>query len=261
MTLLRCDHWDKVEANQLKPWDGANLISANGSPITVHGTVTVGLNFAGVNFPTQVVVVDGLTAEAILVLDFLEVHECTIQIQKKLLMLPKHNVSLLLRRAKATSTPSIASVRIQQTQHVPAHSEVEVMAQVDDFISGGEWIIEQDPQKPLSVIVARAVVTPMHGKFPIRILNLGDDSVDLHQGIKLAVAERLDRDSVAIKIVSPAAGGTSSTEDTNGFLSYLWETVEGNDTMGELDKNKLYHLLVAYRDVFTADKTDFGRTN
>ena len=31
--------------------------------------------------------------------------------------------------------------------------------------------------------------------------------------------------------------------------------------MGELDKNKLYHLLVAYRDVFAADKTDFGRTN
>ena len=261
MTLLRCDHWDKVEANQLKPWDGANLISANGSPITVHGTVTVGLNFAGVNFPTQVVVVDGLTAEAILGLDFLEAHECTIQIQKKLLMLPKHNVSLPLRRAKATSTPSIASVRIQQTQHVPAQSEVEIMAQVDDFISGGEWIIEQDPQKPLSVMVARAVVTPMHGKFPIRILNLGDDSVDLHQGMKLAVAERLDQDSVAIKTVSPAAGGTSSTEDTNGLLSYLWETVEGNDTMGELDKNKLYHLLVAYRDVFAADKTDFGRTN
>ena len=194
-------------------------------------------------------------------LDFLEAHECTIQIQKKLLMLPKHSVSLPLRRAKATSTPSIASVRIQQTQHVPAQSEVEIMAQVDDFISGGEWIIEQDPQKPLSVMVARAVVTPMHGKFPIRILNLGDDSVDLHQGMKLAVAERLDQDSVAIKTVSPAAGGTSRTEDTNGLLSYLWETVEGNDTMGELDKNKFYHLLVAYRDVFAADKTDFGRTN
>ena len=31
--------------------------------------------------------------------------------------------------------------------------------------------------------------------------------------------------------------------------------------MGELDKNKLYHLLVAYRDVFATDRTDFGRTN
>ena len=31
--------------------------------------------------------------------------------------------------------------------------------------------------------------------------------------------------------------------------------------MGELDKSKLYHLLVAYRDVFAADKSDFKHTN
>ena len=46
------------------------------SQTTVHGTVTVVLNFTGVNFPTQVVV-DRLTAEAMLGLDFLEAHECT----------------------------------------------------------------------------------------------------------------------------------------------------------------------------------------
>ena len=102
VTLLRLDHWNQTETTQLKPWDGANLISANGSPITVHGTVTVVLNFAGVNFPTQVVVVDGLTAGAILGLDFLEAHECTIHIEKKLLMLLKHNLSLPLRRTNAT---------------------------------------------------------------------------------------------------------------------------------------------------------------
>ena len=264
VTLLRLDHWNQTETTQLKPWDGANLISANGSPITVHGTVTVVLNFAGVNFPTQVVVVDGLTAEAILGLDFLEAHECIIHIEKKLLMLPKHNVSLPLRRADATdmrSTSSAASVRIQHTQTIPAQSEVEVMAQTDDLVSGGEWIIEQDLWKPLSVMVARAVVTPVKGQFPIRILNLGDDSVNLHQGMKLAIAEQLDHDGVAIKTVSPTAGGTSDTKDTNSFVNDLWETVDDNDTMSELDKNKLYHLLVAYRDVFATDRTDFGRTN
>ena len=71
-------------------------------------------------------------------------------------------------------------VRIQYTQHIPAQSEVEVMAQVDDFITGGDWIIEPDPQRPLPVIVARSVVTPRQGQFPVRILNLGDDNIDLH---------------------------------------------------------------------------------
>ena len=86
---------------------------------------------------------------------------------------------------------------------------MEVIAQTDDLVSGREWIIEQDLRKPLSVMVERAVVTPVKGKLPIRILNLGDDSVNLHQGMKLAIEEQLNHDSVAIKIVLPIAGGTS----------------------------------------------------
>ena len=37
--------------------------------------------------------------------------------------------------------------------------------------------------------------------------------------------------------------------------------VQNNDTIGELGKNKLYHLLAAYSNVFAVGKTDFGRTN
>ena len=67
------------------------------------------------------------------------------------------------------------------------------MVQLDDHISGDEWIIEQDPKRPLPVMVARAVITLQQGQFPVRILNLGDDNINLYQGTKLAVAERLDQ--------------------------------------------------------------------
>ena len=96
MTLLRHDHWNGLGTSQLKPWNGANLVGANGSPITIHGTVDVVLRFAGIDFPTQVVVVDGLTAKAILGLDFLEAHECIVNIKKKLLVLPRLDVSLTI---------------------------------------------------------------------------------------------------------------------------------------------------------------------
>ena len=174
------------------------------------------MRFAGIDFPAKVVVVDGLTAKAILGLDFIEAHECIVNIKKKLLELPRHDVSLLLERTDASCTVghlSTANVRIQHTQHIPARSEIEVMAQVDDFISGGEWIIEQDPQRPLPVMVARAVITPQQGQFPVRILNLGDEGISLHQGTKLAVAERLDQDCVGIKAVS-SAEYIPNTEDT-----------------------------------------------
>ena len=79
---------------ELQPLDGAKLVGANGSPITVHGTVDTNLRFACIDFPAKVVVVDGITAKAILSLDFLKAHECIVNI-KKLLEHPKHDVSLL----------------------------------------------------------------------------------------------------------------------------------------------------------------------
>ena len=206
VTLLRHDHRNQVGTNELNPWAGANLISANGSPITVYGTVNVVLRLADIDFSTQMVVVDGLTAKAILGLDFLEVHESNVNIKKKLLMLPKHNISLSLEKANTNNStePSTAMVRIQHTQqhtqHILAQSEVEVMAEIDDFIiSGGNWIIEPDSQRPFPVMVARSVVTPKQGRFPVRILNLGDDNIDLHQGTRLAKAEQLGWDDVSIR--------------------------------------------------------------
>ena len=85
VTLLSHDHWNRLGTNQLQPWDGANLVGANGSPITVHGTVDTNLRFAGIDFPAKVVVVDGLTAKAILGLDFLEAHECIVNIRRSFL--------------------------------------------------------------------------------------------------------------------------------------------------------------------------------
>ena len=56
------------------------------------------------------------------------------------------------------------------------------------------------------------------------------------------------QDSVAIKTVSPA-GGTSSTEDTNGFFSHLWETVESRGQRHHgwmMDKNESFCMVAEY---------------
>ena len=69
--------------------------------------------------------------------------------------------------------------------------------------------------------------------------------------MKLDKAEKLNQDDVIIKAVSPV-GGNLSTEDSSGFFNHIWETEQDNDTMGELDKNKLYYLLAAYSIVFSS---------
>ena len=49
------DDFNRLGTNQLQPWDGANLVGANSSPITVHGTVDTNLSFAGIDFLAKVV--------------------------------------------------------------------------------------------------------------------------------------------------------------------------------------------------------------
>lgn len=81
------------------------------------------LNVAGTDLPLQVVIADGLTAEAILGLDFMEAQGSTIDIGRKLLTLTRHGVSLPLSRhgAESQSYPCM-SVRLQETRRIPQQS-------------------------------------------------------------------------------------------------------------------------------------------
>ena len=112
-------------------------------------------------------------------------------------------------------------------------------------------------------MVARAVVSPNRGEIPIRVMNVGNDAITMHRDTIMAVAEQLDGNhnvaiKTEIKTVQHEKEVTKSIDpDTNSLLDYLWETVDNNDNMGELEKNQLYHLLVLYSDVFASDKTDF----
>ena len=77
VTLLRQDVCAKVAASpnspaQLGSWMGASLVSAGGTPLTVHGCACLTLNLGGKIFPTNFVVVSPFTSEVILGIDFLQ---------------------------------------------------------------------------------------------------------------------------------------------------------------------------------------------
>ena len=61
----------------MESWEEPQLIGANRTQIRVRGKARVTLTMAENNFSTMVIIVDALTAEAILGLEFLEKHECT----------------------------------------------------------------------------------------------------------------------------------------------------------------------------------------
>ena len=74
VTLLREDVRKGItpQPPPLKPWQGAMLVSADDTPLTIHGCSCVDLQLGGSRFDTEVVVVSPLTFEAIMGTDFLQ---------------------------------------------------------------------------------------------------------------------------------------------------------------------------------------------
>ena len=157
VTLLRRDLWDRGKRPQstLEPWNGPQLVGANGTPIRVHGTAMVNLTMAHKTFPTQVVVAESLTAEAIMGLDFLEKNKCVIQADKRMLTFASDGRSVPMIRPSTQTHAARTSVNLLQSLQIPACSEQEVMARMEGKICGGTWMIESEQSMKLPVLVAR----------------------------------------------------------------------------------------------------------
>ena len=149
VTLLRRDLWDrgKQPPSTLEPWSGPKLVGANGTPIRVIGTATVNLTMAHKTFPIQVVVAEPLTAEAIMGLDFLEKNKCVIQADRRILTFARDGISVPMIRPSTQPHAARISVNLIQPLQIPACSEQEVMARMEEKICGGTWMIESENLK------------------------------------------------------------------------------------------------------------------
>ena len=85
VTLIRRDIWEVVQPSdcQLIPWTGPRLVGVEGTPLHVHGYTNISIKLEKDTFHMRITIVDSLTTEAIMGMDFLEESDCTIDIAKK----------------------------------------------------------------------------------------------------------------------------------------------------------------------------------
>ena len=158
VSLHRKDVWNNVDGEQqFSPWTGPRLVGVEGTPLEVHGVATLEMIMAGESFLVDFVVVAILRAQLILGLDFLESHQCVVNTGQKTLHLKDRAVPM----RTATNCAQL-SVALQESIHVAAFSEVEVMAESREVLGDGVWLHE----RYLPVLVAGAVVTPLTGEKP-----------------------------------------------------------------------------------------------
>ena len=257
VTLLKKDIWDKLHftSADLEQWTRQPLVGVEGTPLNVHGTMELELKMGEEIFQTKVIVADGLTAELILGLDFLEEHNCTIEIGRKTLHFIDRGTSVTLQGCGEVTMP--IGVAMGETVQVPAYSEMKVMVNLTQTPTSGTWIMEGDTTP---IIVARSLHNNSTGEIPVRLLNPTAESVTLYKRQKIGMLQEAEEELEPCLGVSTIQTGNLA-ENIKAKREMLWKLVEGGDgPLTEANKEQLFYLLGEYADIFAISKEDLGRT-
>ena len=230
-------------------------MGVEGTLLSVQGEANAEVLLGGETFRVSVIVVDQLSADAILGLDFLKDHQCTINIASRELFVNGGELKLPLvsdaRRCFPEFPLEPVPVSCVGTVQVPPFSEMELDVKTPVLV-GGTWMLERIAIKP-SVVVARAVVCPSDPQgVRVRVINPTPDVATVYKGTKIAVLEPIE-DVITIAPVQQPDTPLRSSED-------LRQVVEGCENLLPMEREQLFKLLDEYQDILATSSSDLGRT-
>ena len=203
-------------------------------------------------------VADSLTTEAILGRDFLSNNKCVIDVAKSLITFGTVGVTLKLNCTTGVSQIAHVSITLSDSLQVPACSEVEVMADVPDAVSGGTWIIEGTSSSRPALLVARMLVTPASKSVPVRLLNPRTNSVKVQRGTVVAQMESVEMNNPVFGTVQLAG---SILEPKTQLMESLTNQLGITNHVSGAQRQQLIELLIDFADIFSVAPDDLGRTS
>ena len=258
VTLIRKDVWERVNAFRppaLSPWTGPNLVGVDGSPLAVCGQTKISLTLKERNFETEVLVVNSLTTEAILGLNFLQQSNALIDLAKKQLLFKGHSVSVSLQSPHKTESDALPSVRVVETIRLPPRSEIIVMAETVNAVDGRNYLAETKGGSRPAALVARALVESKQSKVPTKLLNPRDTPTTIKAGTEVATLVPVNFPSSSVI----ASTVEATTKDIEHELQRLADE-QGSHLTGA-QKVQFFGLLSRYADIFATSNHDLGRTD
>ena len=216
---------------------------------------------AGKYFQVDFAVVALLRTQSILGLDFMEGNQCVVNAGQKTLHL--RGLGVPIQTATRMSCLTESSVALLESIRIPALGEVEVMAESNEVLGEGMWLLERICERDLPVLVAGAVVTPVTAGpstcVPVRLVNPSFVEAVAHKRSKIAVVEQLD--VAAVMSVRDEPQSMLKTPSVNKEKQeMLWRVMENSaEKLTESKRNQLYVLLTAYADVFSCSDDELGR--
>ena len=264
LSLLRKDKWqllggaDKYKHEQLT---GSQLVGVEGSPVPVYGATCVKVQMGELCVNIDFLVVDSL--KSLIGIDFLEKHGCIVNLEEGVLQLKGISIPLQNTRSSYKDRMAPAPLSLVETVTIPPFSELETM--VSAAITGADsvWLVS-GLDLSLPVLVAAAVVSCAQGRepsqIPTRMINPSTSEVTIYKGTRVAMAEEMEEWMLASISEVEGASNKKSTI-TAQKQQILWQMVEQcEEDLATEQKEQLYHLLLAYADIFADGSDELGRT-
>ena len=242
------------------------MVGVEGSSVPVHGVTTMDIQLQGQMVSIDFVVVEMLKVESLMGLDFLERYSCVVDLSEKVLQFKGVQVPLSKQTANRKHCQiGRVNVSLLETVTIPPFSEVETLANTElGEGDGGIWLLEGLEHPNLSVLVAAAVVSPLQEdalcSVPIWMVNPLSTEVVVHKGTKIAKLEKMDEWMLApIQLTETAAEEIPEVPmHKQDVLHEMAEQCGVGLTVEK--KSQLFHLLLAYADVFADAEDGLGRT-
>ena len=259
VTLLRQDIWNQISActSELKPWPGPPLVSAGGTPLTIHGCTCMTLQLGGRDIETEMVIVSPLTSEAILGIDFLQAQQAMIDLGQGVLHLRQSGCDISLGvPTPLKSCTDTQQVRMITTTMVPPRAVMTVSAQFEVPVEG-VWLVEEALTKQSRLAVGRCVVEPSSTDVPVCVLNVSDEPVTLYAGAIVATLQPVELPAT-VNAADQGPGPVVSDDKRQ----LLWDLVDGcSMNLSEGERDLFFSLLLKHADVFASSTAGLGRTN
>ena len=126
------------------------------------------------------------------------------------------------------------------------------------MLPGQTCILESALQKPSLLMVARALICPLSGEVPVRIMNTTPEPALSYASKRVATVEYAEAEAVCSVKTGPVNTDREISEQKKAIL---WELVNGSESELTEQKEMFYQPLVTHTDVIAVSSSNLGRTN
>ena len=225
--------------------------AANGQALAMIGKVFLDIKIKDKVFHLPFYVVENLQPEILLGLTWMIDNGIIIDFTQQKLCYPDGGtVDIKFQYARETDCLPVV---LKEDVVVPGHHEVIAPGAIEGSFCSDRMLEPNPDCAEKGVLIARVVVSPVSTVVPIQLINPGNENVKLYKGTKIGTMEHImdERADYPVK----------KADNDQGYLEDVLHELQLPSTLSSEEEKMLKTLLGEFKDTFSLNPTDIGRTN